>query len=194
MQNLLEDLNKDIQTYEEFEESNTIIYNLIDSIIPNLKSTDRKLNVSKLSFWSRMVTMEWNIINPVQKTFEEMQSSGHLRLIKNKGVAKAISDYYNSLTEFDGYREAGMLWAHDYVQTMGKLFDGELLLKIMRRKEMQDAKPSDLLSEDPLVINELISSLQYFNGALVLGEAVSVQEKEKAQNLIQLIKDNYFIE
>ena len=158
-----------------------------------MKSPDRKLHVSKLSFWTRMVTMEWNIINPVQKTFEEMKSSGHLRLIKHKDVAHAISDYYNSLTEFDGYREAGMLWAHDYVQTMGKLFDGELLLKIMREKEMQEAKPSDLLSEDPLVINELISSLQYFNGALVLGEAVSAKEKVKAKNLIELIKANYFI-
>jgi predicted HTH domain antitoxin len=193
MQNLLEDLNKDIQTYKEFQKSNTTIYNLIDSIIPNIKGPNRKLHVSKLSFWTRMVTIEWNIINPVQKTFEEMKSSGHLRLIKNKDVAHAISDYYNSLTEFDGYREAGMLWAHDYVQTMGKLFDGELLLKIMREKEMQEAKPSDLLSEDPLVINELISSLQYFNGALVLGEAVSAKEKEKAKNLIQLIKANYFI-
>ena len=191
MQNLLEDLNENIETYHDFEKSNTIIYNLIDSIIPNLKSVDRRSHISNLSYWARKVTMEWLTVNPTQRTFEEMKSSGHLRLIKDKAVANAISDYYNSLSDLDGYNEAALLWVADYAKAMGKIFDGELLLKILREKKIQEAKPSDLLSEDPLVINELINSLQYFNGALALGEVVIKKEKHKAENIVNLITTNY---
>ena len=191
MQNLIEDLNENIETYHDFEKSNTIIYNLIDSIIPNLKSVDRRSHISNLSYWSRKVTMEWLTVNPTQRTFEEMKSSGHLRLIKDKAVANAISDYYNSLSDLDGYNKAAMLWVADYAKAMGKIFDGELLLKILREKKIQDAKPCDMLSEDPLVINELINSLQYFNGALALGEVVVKKEKLKAEKIINLITTNY---
>jgi hypothetical protein len=193
MQSILEDLNDDINIYKDFEKTNQEIYHLIDSIVPNIKSTERRSNISNLSYWVRNVTMKWLIIHPVKRTFEQMKSSGHLRLIKDKNVSDAISVYYNSLTEFDGYNEAGMLWAAEYVKAIGKIFDGELLLKIMRERKKQIAKPTDLLTEDPIVINELINSLQYFNGALSLGEEVSKKEREKAENLINLITTTYHL-
>jgi hypothetical protein len=191
MQNLLEDLNEDIGLYEDIEQKNLVIYQLIDSIIPNLKHKDRKANMDNLSFWVRSVTLEWQFIHPVTRSFEQMKSSGHLRLIKNEEVANAISNYYSSLSEFDGYNEASMLWAAEYVKAIGKIFDGELMLKIMRERKKQTSKPSDLLTEDPIVINELINSLQYFNGAIFLGESVSKRQKEKAETLVKLIETNY---
>ncbi len=191
MQNLLEDLHNDIGLYEDIEKKNLVIYNLIDSIIPNLKHKDRRANMDNLSFWVRSVTLEWEFIHPVTRSFEQMKSSGHLRLIKDKDVANAISNYYSSLSEFDGYNEASMLWAAEYVKAIGKIFDGELMLKIMRERKKQQAKPGDLLTEEPIVINELINSLQYFNGALYLGGAVSKRQKEKAENLVKLIDTNY---
>ena len=191
MQNILEDLEEDIKTYHSFKKSNSVIYNLIDSIIPNIKRTDRVEYTSNLAFWTRSITMEWEIIEPVQRTFEEMKSSGHLRLIKDKDVANSISDYYNTLSEFKNYQDAGLIWAADYANAMGKIFDAELLLKILRSREIQEAKPTDLLTEDPLVINELLNSLQYFNGALELGEDVSIKQMQKAENLIELITVNY---
>jgi hypothetical protein len=193
MQNIVEDLNDDIEIYKNFENSNHIIYSLIDSIVPNIKSTDRTSKISDISYWVRKVTMQWNIIHPVERTFEEMKSSGHLRLIKHKDIANAISNYYNSLSEFNGYNEAGMLWAADYVEAIGKIFDGELLLKIMRENKKQKTSKTDMLTEDPIIINELINSLQYFNGALLLGEAVSLKKRKKATELIKIISATYQI-
>ena len=191
MKNLLEDLKDDLITYDKFQKSNQEVYTLIDSIIPGLKNENRKNNLSKLTYWSRMVTIKWTIIHTVERTYEQMKSSGHLRLVRNNDVANAISKYYNSLSEFDGYNEAGMLWAADYVESLGKVFDAELMLKIMRTRKMQEAKESDLLTEDAIILNQLMNSLNYFNGALSLGEQISIKKEEDAKKLIELIKTNY---
>ncbi len=191
MQNMLEDLRDDLVIYRNFQKRNDEIYNLVDSIVSGLKAGNRKEHVSELSYRTRMVTIKWMIIHPVERTYEQMKSSGHLRLVEHKRVADGISNYYNSLKEFDGYNEAGMLWAADYVETLGKIFDAEILLKILRERKMQEAKPSDMLTEDPIVLNQLMNSLQYFNGALNLGEAVSVEKQETAQNLIALLQKTY---
>ncbi|MAP55213.1 DUF6090 family protein [Altibacter sp.] len=191
MQNLLEDLRDDLDIYKKFQKRNSEIYTLVDSIVPGLKADNRTQRVSELSYWTRMLTIKWMIIHPVERTFEQMKSSGHLRLVKNKDVANGISNYYNSLKDFDGYNEAGMLWAADYVETLGKIFDAEILLKILRERKMQDAGPSDMLTQDPIIINQLLNSLQYFNGALNLGETVSIKRQKSAEDLILLIQKTY---
>ena len=191
MQNMLEDLQNDLTIYKNFQKSNSEIYTLIDSIIYGLKSDNRKERVSELSYWTRIVTLKWMIIHPIDRTYEQMKSSGHLRLVKNKPVSDGISNYYNSLKDFDGYNEAGMLWAADYVEALGKIFDAEILYKILNERKMQDAKPSDMLTEDPIILNQLMNSLQYFNGALSLGEDVSLKRQETAENLIALIQKTY---
>jgi hypothetical protein len=191
MQNMLEDLQNDLTIYKNFQKSNSEIYTLIDSIIYGLKSDHRKERVSELSYWTRTVTLKWMIIHPIDRTYEQMKSSGHLRLVKNKPVSDGISNYYNSLKEFDGYNEAGMLWAADYVEALGKIFDAQILYKILKERKMQDAKPSDMLTEDPIILNQLMNSLQYFNGALSLGEVVSLKRQEAAENLIVLIQKTY---
>ena len=191
MKNLLEDLEDDLAIYDTFQNSNKEVYALIDSIIPSLKSENRNDNVSKLAYWSRMVTIKWTIIHTVERTYEQMKSSGHLRLVSNSEVSDAISKYYNSLSEFNGYNEAGMLWAADYVESLGKIFDAEIMLKIMRTRQMQKASADDLLTEDPIVLNQLMNSLNYFNGALSLGESVSLKKEKEAKELVRLIKSNY---
>ncbi|MEZ2414809.1 DUF6090 family protein [Muriicola sp. E247] len=193
MQNMLEDLEDDLSIYETVVSRNRVIYKLTDSIVMGIKKSDRRENIRDLSFWVRDVTMQWLFVNPVERTFEQMKSSGHLRLIKDKDVADAISIYYSSLSVFNGYNDASMLWAADYVKAVGKIFDGELMLKIMRERKKQGAKPEDLLSEDPVVINELISSLQYFNGAHTLIEENCLKQAKKAQDLMDLISNKYAI-
>ena len=191
MNNLLEDLKEDLIKYDKFQTSNKEIYTLIDSIIPNLKSENRRQKISQLTYWCRMITIKWHSAYPVERTFEQMKSSGHLRLIKDKEIANNISNYYNSLVEFEGYNEAGMLWAQDYVSALSKIYDAEIMMKILRSREMEKASESDLLTEDPIILNQLMVSLGYFNGALSLGESVSLEREKDAKELIEMIQLKY---
>ena len=189
MLNMLEDFQDDLAVYKNYQKHNSEIYTLVDSIVSGLKADNRKEHVRQLSYWARMVTIKWMIVH--ERTYEQMKSSGHLRLVEDKEVSDGISNYYNSLKEFDGYNEAGMLWAADYVEALGKIFDAEILLKILRERKIQDAKPKDMLNEDPIILNQLMNSLVYFNGALNLGEAVSTARQKSTQDFISLIQKTY---
>ena len=74
---------------------------------------------------------------------------------------------------------------------MGRIFDGELLLKIIIEKKEIQADASALLTEDPIVLNRLITSAQYLFGALILGEKIGNERRVAAQKLIELIGKEY---
>ena len=127
----------------------------------------------------------------VKRTYEEMKSSGHLRLIRKKEVAGKVSSYYSSLSELDTYNNVGMIWSNNYAQAMAKLFDGEALLRIIKEKKEVPLTGEALISEDKIAINELLTSAGYFYGALSLNNNVAADRKIKAAQLIELIHTKY---
>jgi len=194
MQNILEDLKADTIIYSDYLENNYMIYTLIDSITLHLKSPERKNHIDKLTFWTRMLTTQWTPIHPVKRTYEQMKSSGQLRLIKNQKVAYDISFYYNSLFLLDTYNEAGLIWISDYAKSMGRIFDGEVLLNILKERKEQNTGADALLTEDKVILNELITSAQYFYGSLKLSEDIGKEKSAIAKNLIELIQKEYQLE
>ncbi|NCP89268.1 MAG: hypothetical protein GW827_03235, partial [Flavobacteriales bacterium] len=109
MKNLLEDLQNDSKIYSSYAKNNIVVYQYIDSLVVYLKSPERKEYTSKTSYWARMMTTKFSRAQPVERTFEQMKSSGQLKLIKNHKVADGISQYYNSLSELQQYNEAAIL-------------------------------------------------------------------------------------
>jgi hypothetical protein len=158
-----------------------------------MKSPDRKKHISTLAYSARIMTAKWKQIALVKRTYEEMKGSGHLRLIRKKGVAESVSKYYSSLFELDTYNSVGMIWADNYARAMAKIFDGEALLKIIKGKEKINLSGDILISEDKLAINELLTSAGYFYGALSLNDNVAAVRKKAAEQLIELIKKEYRI-
>ena len=77
---------------------------------------------------------------------------------------------------------------------MGKIFDAELLLKIIKEKKEQPAVSSDLLTEDRTLLNELATTAQYLYGAFLLAEKIGNERNIAAQKLIELIKKEYDLE
>ncbi len=193
MKNLLEDLKTDTSIYSNFEKNNMGIYSLIDSLIINMKLPERKTHITKLYFWSRMISIKLNFLFPVERTYEQMKNSGHLRLISKREVADGVSYYYNSLKGLYKYNDVGLEWTSDYVRGIGKIFDAGIHLKILKERKEQDAEAIGLLTEDPILINELLSSAQYIYGSLKLSESVGTQRNQTAQNLINLIQKEYHL-
>jgi len=109
IQNMLEDLEADTSIYSDYASRNIIIFDLIDTMIQQLE--------------------------PVKRTYEQMKSSGHLRLIVKRQVAESVSSYYNSLFELDTYNQVGIIWSDNYAEAIAKIFDGEALLNIIKEKK-----------------------------------------------------------
>lgn len=191
MQNMLADLEADTAIYSDYAARNAEVRDLVDTIMVLIKSPDRRKHISKLAYSARILTAKWKQIALVKRTYEDMKSSGHLRLIRKKEVAGKVSSYYNSLSELDTYNNVGMIWSNNYAQAMAKIFDGEALLKIIKVKEEVPLTGDVLISEDKIAINELLTSAGYFYGALSLNTNVAADRKIKADQLIELIKVKY---
>lgn len=191
MQNMLEDLKADIVLYTNYTKNNKVVFELIDTLVQLIKSQERKEHVTKLAYTARMILPQFKQLFLTERTYEQMKSSGNLRLIRNQEVANSTSYYYYSVSELKKYNESIMVWATDYGNEMGKIFDGELLLKIIIEKKEIPAGVTALLTEDPVTLNALITSAQYLYGALILGERIGNERSIAAQKLIELIEKEY---
>jgi hypothetical protein len=194
MENVLEDLKADTAIYNNYTKNNKVLFELIDTLVHLVKSPERKQHVAKLAYTARMILPKYKALYITDRTYDQMKSSGDLRLIRNKQVANNISSYYYSIIDLKKYNDAAFTWGSDYAIAMGKIFDGELLLKIIKEKTEQPANPADLLTEDRATLNELITYAQYLYGAFALGEKISNDRNVAAQNLISLIKKEYNLE
>lgn len=194
MKNVLEDLKADDLIYSNYKKSNIDVYNTIDSLVIYLNKPDRIKFTSKTSYWARIMTVKFTRAQPVERTYEQMKSSGQLKLIKNQKVTNGISKYYNSLSELKQYNEAAILWLADYLKSVGKVFDGEVLLKILKERKEQKTDASTLITEDKAIINELIASAQYIYGVVKLSETVCDKKQKEALDLMNLIKKEYQID
>ena len=126
-------------------------------------------------------------------TYEEMKSSGALRLIRNKDVAYTSSRYYYSIVDVKKYNDAAVTWGADFAKAMAKIFDAQLLLRIIKEKRELPASPSDLLTEDRTTLNELATSAQFLYGAFLLADKISNDRNTASQKLIELIKKEYHL-
>jgi hypothetical protein len=191
VQNLLDDLKADTTIYNEFSKNNKEMFSSIDTLIHLIKNPDRKQNIPQLAFSARMILPKWKALYTTDRTYEEMKSSGALRLIRNKDVASTISRYYYSIIEVKKYNDAAVTWGADFAKAMAKIFDAQLLLNIIKEKKEQPASPSDLLTEDRTTLNELATSAQFLYGAFLLADKISNDRNTAAQKLIELIVKEY---
>ena len=133
---------------------------------------DFKETSDKSAYSARMVSARWNRIQPVERTYEQMKSSGQLKIISSQIVSDMISDYYNSLYELETYNEAILRWLEGYLKLMGQVFDGKVLFEIFKTKTPVPTKNNVLITEDTKIINELITSAQYVYGGIKLSEKI----------------------
>jgi hypothetical protein len=194
MENVLEDLKADTAIYNNYTKNNLVLFASIDTLVKLIKSPDRKAHVGKLAFVARMILPKWKALYTTNRTYEQMKSSGDLRLISNKKVASGISYYYYSAIDLKKYNDAAYTWGTDFGEEMGKIFDAELLLKIIKEEKEQQAEPGDLLTEGRITLNELNTTAQYLYGAFKLGENIGNKRNIAAQKLIELIKTEYHLE
>jgi hypothetical protein len=191
MQNVLDDLKADTAIYHHFIENNKNLFALIETLISVIKSPQIKQRVPELAYTARMILPSYKALYITDRTYEQMKSSGDLRLISDKQVASDISSYYYSVIDLKKYNDAAFTWGSDYGREMGKVFDASLLLNIVKQNNEQPAGAADLLTQDRMTLNELATSAQYLYGAFLLAEKICNKRNIAAGELIELIKKAY---
>ena len=194
MENLYQDLKEDTANFSNYDKSTSDFIRSIDTLMMLMNSPDRNAHLSKIYFLARMATLYSPSIFPNERTFDEMKSSGYLRLIKNRLIADSVSAYYNSLKRLYYQNELIGNRTGDYMGEAGKVFDAQVLFKILKERKEPSADSLKLLSEDPMAINQLLARAQYFCGARLLQQRWCEERDKKAQRLLQLIQKEYHFE
>jgi len=197
-QSMARDLESDITLYKSSIDFNRQSAQMIDTIITSL--TEHKNNKSKVYFMARTLTMGLSVITPNEKTFEQMKSSGTLRLISHQRIADSIASYYQWAKKFDYWSDLQRQRMNDLLNANDKIFDAAVFYSIA--KEMRDPKKSitdlppdlKLTSSDPVLINAVIMRYQYYYGMLNIMNQHASRASIQASQLIQLLKKEYNLE
>ena len=175
VRSLFQDLQADTVmlhfTSRRLERSNK----MIDTLIRLLKSNERNEFACKIYNLARTIPFADVPTQPFDKTFDQLKSSGNLRLIHNNEILDDIGTYYKRYEFLSNSGAAQMQFhnRHDLYLFTHELFDmavfekmlvmpGGTLVNDFSRLDSCDTKPI-LLSSDAMVINKICARYYYIH-------------------------------
>jgi len=191
MKNMVEDLKADTAAYKSYARTNITVFKAIDSLTYLLKSPERKSKTNRIYFLARILTMRGDVLFANERTYDQMKSSGQLRLIHSQEIGDSVSYYYNSLKQINNQNSRITTRTDEYFLSMNKLFDAAILLKILKERKEPEGEPVKLLTDDPVAINEVLTRAQYLYGTFSFAQNWGMERCKTAENLIERIKKEY---
>ena len=195
---IIRDLESDTlilsQTIAVQRESNK----MIDTLITLLKSPDRSKFTGRIYFLAKSIPLGDVGLVTINKTYEQMKSSGNLRLIHDVSLVDTISYYYFI---FDNSSQVGpgqMQFEnrHDLFITFNKLFDASVFQKMISSENeivtMPEYNPQ-LLTDDPAIINEVCMRYHNISFTRKVMNDRAEGRKELAKYLISKIQKEYHL-
>lgn len=202
MQDIALDTTKLHEIYERFDLANRSV----DTLIGLLKSNERNINSCKIYNLATKVPLNYRAIESHDQSFQQLKSSGNLRLIRNNKIVTDIGSYYQQYYDLNNGGPAQMLFQnrHDVYLFTHELFDMRTFEKMLRsfkdssfrhliNLDSCEEKPV-LLSNDPMIINKICGRYFYLS---MSAKAVMVWIKDMfqtADSLLANIKREYHLE
>jgi hypothetical protein len=193
MESVLSDLQSDLEMYQSGRDFNLLHLRMIDTLISSL-SENRVTNHDY--YMARQLTMGSAITSPNTKTFDQMKSSGILRLIHKHFIADSISSYYQWTGKFNYWSDLQKQRISDVIDVNEKIFDGTAFFKVL--KQLEEGSVPDvagmnfkLTATGAPAINSVIMKYQYYYGMLILMNQRMALASEEAKRLLLLIEDEY---
>ncbi len=193
MYNLVEDLRADTSAYIRYTNANESAFGMVDSLMYLMNSTERKSKLNRIYYLARKFTMRSDLLYTNTRTYDEMRSSGQLRLIHNRAISDALSRYYQSLKHIQNQNDRVTVRINEFFLTMGDIFDARTLLQISNNNQVPDNSSLRLLTEDTQQINRMLTLAQYLYSTFKYVETIAQLRLIAANKLIQLIKNEYNI-
>lgn len=138
---------------------------------------------------------EFPLLN--ENTYEQMKSSGNLRLLHKQYVADSIFHYYFNLKEIGLTTSQLLLRQQSLLDIEGELFNGSIFQRMVNKKTFQIDEPegdSQLIADDKQTINKCVIAVHYlFSLTLYSRNAIQNQINE-ATRLIIFLEKEYHLE
>ena len=170
---LLSDLREDTLNFKGALERQTRSGRMIDELITLLKSPDRNKWTGRIYFLAREIPRIPGGYYTTDNTYEQMRSSGNLRLLRNADLLDSLGNYYSTFQRNDRTGPPQMQFEvrHDLFIYYDKLFDAAVFQQMTQSPDPMTILRSNpaLLTNDPFVINEVCMRFHnmYFTGTNV---------------------------
>ena len=138
---------------------------MIDSLINLLSQKSRTgFEQQRMYYFARYCIASVELPQFHDRTYDQMKSSGNLRLIHEKNIDDSISNYYFNAKEIQvniNQTQDRILAA---IELEGKVFDGMVFQQVLDKNNFifkQATGNPQLITDDRTTINELIVRLHY---------------------------------
>jgi hypothetical protein len=203
---LVRDLQDDTARLRALQNKFATANRMTDTLIRLLKSNERNLESCKIYNLARKIPFSYGAIEPKDETFQQLKSSGNLRLIHNTQIVDDIGSYYQRYVSLNNGGPGQMLFQnrHDVYLFTPKLFDMLVLDKMFssdslyyqfRNLDSCEEKPI-LLSNDPVIINKVCGRYFYLRmsaGAIMNWITGKGEMLSRANSLLTTIKKEYHL-
>ena len=198
IRSMIEDLNRDTTELSLDNSIRKEAVSMYDSVITLLNKKNRsQFEQQRIYYLVRMGLRlsPFPILN--DRAYEQMKSSGNLRLVHNKEIADRITKYYFSTKEFSINTDQTLLRLQALIECQGKVFDGAVFQEMVNIKNFEINPPSGnpaLISEDKATLNELSVRIHYVLSILLYSQNFITDLENEASQLIGKLKKEYHIE
>ena len=130
---------------------------MTDSLIRLLSKKDRtEFEQQRMYYFARYCIANVELPQFHDRTYDQMKSSGNLRLIHKKNIADSISDYYFNAKELQVNINQTQARILATIELEGKVFDGMVFQQILDKDKFIFDQPVGnfkLITEDKTTIN-----------------------------------------
>jgi hypothetical protein len=195
IKSMVEDLTLDTTEFISDNKIRREAIVMFDSLILLLKQKTRnEFQQQRMYYFARMGLRMSPFPTLNDRTYEQMKSSGNLRLISHQETADRITNYYFRSKEFSVNSEQSMLRLQSLIECQGKIFDGVIFQEMTNIGDFTISPPSgnpSLITEDKKIVNDLIVRIHYVLSILLYTEKFVARMKNEASQLIEILQKEY---
>ncbi len=199
VRSILSDLRADVSLFDSVLERNQYGYAMADSLIQMLHSDLQ--GTPEIYFYARSTTSNIGYFYPNTKTFDQMKSSGLLKLIKPRSLLDSIGTYYVSFQWLANQADLLRLKLDEVHKGNSELFDSYVFYQMMdvnlgnfNGRHLILNKPQGhpaLLSTDFNKVNTVSLNYHYYSSTCKFYCRTAVAQRKVAIRLIEMITKEY---
>lgn len=195
MRSMLQDLQIDLKNITLSQNEKEKMVQFADSLTQLYIDGSYKENSGIFYYYARNFSTYQNIFIMTDGTLTQLKNSGGLRLIRKSEIVNGLQAYDNQFHQLRLSQEREDRYLMDFRDLMVKIFDIRILNTMVVKYpdiDMPDGNPP-LFNEDKQLINEMLIRVHIAKRNKLASLLYLSRLKEKAANLIHLIKKEYHL-
>ena len=197
IRSMIEDLKLDTAGLSADNNTRKEAVVMYDSVIALLRKKERsQFEQQRIYYLARMSLRLSPFPRLNDRTYEQMKSSGNLRLIHEKEISDKITHYYFNIKEFLLNTDQTLLRLQSLIEIQGKVFDGTVFQQMINIKNFEINQPEGypaLITEDKQTLNELSVRIHYVLSILLYSQNFITELEKEASQLTETLKKEYHL-